>query len=71
MKGESMAKPGRATQAKRNREIAKQDKQKDKVERRTLRKTQKAQVLVEFSASNEDPDLIGIIPGPQAPFAER
>jgi len=65
-----MAKPGRATQAKRNREIAKIDKQKDKEERRAQRKEQKAQSPSYLSGTGEDPDLIGIVPGPQEPMFE-
>ena len=60
-----MAKPGRATQAKRSREIAKQDKRKDKQERRVQRKEQKAQTPSRINEYEEDPDLAGIIPGPQ------
>lgn len=60
-----MAKPGRATQAKRNRELAKQDKMRDKKERQTQKKEQRAQNLPLELAGDEDPDLIGIFPGPQ------
>ncbi len=63
-----MAKPGRATQSKRNRELAKQDRQKDKEERREERKKQKIQTSPDGDFSEEDPDLIGIIPGPQKPW---
>lgn len=60
-----MAKPGRATQAKRSREIAKQDKRKDKQERRVQRKEQKDTHLPSGGDNEEDPDLAGIVPGPQ------
>ena len=60
-----MAKPGRATQAKRNRELSKQSKQRDKAERRAERKEQKAHSPEGVVDSMEDPDLIGIVPGPQ------
>lgn len=61
-----MAKPGRATQAKRSRELAKQDKRKDKEERRLHKKEQKTQDGDDpYFDSEEDPDLRGIIPGPQ------
>lgn len=65
-----MAKPGRATQAKRNRELAKQDKQKDKAERRAIRKEQKSNGIPRSLDPSEDPDLVGIIPGPQKPLEE-
>jgi hypothetical protein len=64
-----MAKPGRATQAKRHRELIKRDKQKDKEERRAAKKEQKTQKLVS-GLDGEDPDLIGIIPGPQEPSTD-
>jgi hypothetical protein len=62
-----MGRPGPATQAKRRRERAKQEKRKEKQERRAMRKEQKAQRAAELSDSDEDPDLIGIVPGPQPP----
>ncbi len=64
-----MARPGPATQAKRQRERAKQDKRKAKEEKRALRKEQKQEAL-EASADPEpgvDPDIVDIVPGPQAP----
>ena len=63
-----MAKPGRATQGKRNRELAKQDKRKEKEDRRTQRKEQKTQPSDSPFSSDEDPDLAGIVPGPQKPW---
>jgi hypothetical protein len=63
-----MAKPGPATQAKRRRERAKQEKRKEKQERRALRKELKAQRAAELRDSDGDPDLIGIVPGPQPPL---
>ena len=62
-----MGRPGPATQAKRKRERAKQEKRKEKEERRALRKELKAQRAAELRNSDEDPDLIGIVPGPQPP----
>jgi hypothetical protein len=62
-----MARPTRATQAKRSRERAKQEKQKEKRAEREVRKEQK--VLKEpgktGSSWEDDPDLAGIVPGPQ------
>jgi hypothetical protein len=60
-----MAKPGRASQAKRGREKAKQEKRKDKLERRALRKQEKE--VGPRPDGAEDPDLAGIVPGPQPP----
>ena len=62
-----MARPGPATQAKRRRERAKKEKQKAKAERRALRKEQKAQKSAIPRDHGEDPDLIGIVAGPQQP----
>lgn len=59
-----MAKPGRATQMKRSREMAKQDKRKDKEEKRAIKKEQKDLNPDAFN-DGEDPDLAGIVPGPQ------
>jgi hypothetical protein len=65
-----MARPGPATQAKRKRELAKKQKRKEKLERRALRKEQKAQNTARDDDSGEDPDLKGIVPGPQPPIIE-
>ncbi len=62
-----MARPGPATQAKRRRERAKQEKRQAKAERRALRKEQKEQQAQNAARPvdpGEDPDLIGIVPGP-------
>jgi hypothetical protein len=58
-----MAKPGRASQAKRGREKAKQEKRKEKLERRAIRKQEKTSTP--SMNGSEDPDLAGIVPGPQ------
>lgn len=63
-----MARPGPATQAKRRRELAKKRKRKAKQERRALRKEQKAQKSAHPRDPEEDPDLIGIVAGPQEPI---
>jgi hypothetical protein len=62
-----MARPTRATQAKRSRERAKQEKQKEKRAERAVRKEQKKlQEPGSVSGSwQDDPDLAGIVPGPQ------
>ncbi|MGD8726942.1 MAG: hypothetical protein PVH40_04805 [Gemmatimonadales bacterium] len=65
-----MARPGPASQAKRARERAKQEKRKAKEEKRVLRKQQKAQKQAERRDADEDPDIMGIVPGPQPPLAD-
>jgi len=60
-----MAKLGRPTQAKRGREKARQEKRKEKLERRALRKQEKD--VGPRPEGAEDPDLAGIVPGPQPP----
>lgn len=62
-----MAKPGRATHGKRTREMQKQDKRKEKEEKRAVRKEEKASATPVSRIPGEDPDLAGIIPGPQKP----
>ncbi len=60
-----MARPGPQTQAKRRRERARIEKRKAKEERRALRKEEKALNSPPILNSEEDPDLAGIVPGPQ------
>ncbi|MCA9453090.1 MAG: hypothetical protein H6750_05745 [Nitrospiraceae bacterium] len=60
-----MGRPTKVTQAKRNREMVKRMKQQDKEARREQRKSESEEsprVL-----DGEDPDLVGIRPGPQPP----
>lgn len=59
-----VARSGPARQAKRRRELAKKEKRKAKEERRALRKEEKARRAAHHEPG-EDPDLIGIVPGPQ------
>ncbi|OFZ54814.1 MAG: hypothetical protein A2428_04565 [Bdellovibrionales bacterium RIFOXYC1_FULL_54_43] len=59
-----MGKPNRATQEKRNRERAQKERQQEKEFERAIRKESR----VDRAASLErgiDPDLVGIVPGPQ------
>jgi hypothetical protein len=49
---------------KRQKELARQQHQRDKAERRTERKKEK-DLRPERDASAEDPDIAGIVPGPQ------
>jgi len=65
-----MARPGPATQAKRKRELAKRAKRMAKEERRALRKEQKAPNSTPALHPSEDPDLEGIVPGPQDPLID-
>ncbi|NGZ95121.1 MAG: hypothetical protein CV089_03115 [Nitrospira sp. WS110] len=60
-----MAGTGKTTQAKRNREKARQEKQHDKEERRVYRKAAK---LNRPTLGGEDPDLAGLQWGPQPPL---
>jgi len=53
----------RPTQNKRARERARQEKQQHKQARRLEAKSRKASLPA--SAGNEDPDIAGIVPGPQ------
>ena len=57
-----MANRGRATFAKRQKEIARQERAREKAAKRVDRKEHK--VVVERKA-DEDPDIAGIGPGPQ------
>ena len=54
----------RPTQNKRARERARQEKQQQKAARRQQVKADKANSP--RGAGNEDPDIAGIVPGPQA-----
>lgn len=63
-----MGRPSPATQAKRRRELAKKEKRKAKQERRLLRKEMKEQNADNDVPPGEDPDLFGIVPGPQPPL---
>ena len=59
-------KPGRATQEKRNRERSKQERQQEKQEKRVMRNALKKE-RDRSDDSGIDPDLAGIVPGPQPP----
>jgi hypothetical protein len=58
-----MASRPKVTQQKRARERARQERQQEKVRRREENKVRRANTP--GSASGEDPDIAGIIPGPQ------
>lgn len=54
---------------KRQKELARKEKQRKKVERRDAREQQKAQRGP--GDAEEDPDIAGIVPGPQPPPTEE
>jgi len=58
-----MASRPKVTQQKRARERARQERQQEKVRRRDEAKVRKANTP--DAADGEDPDIAGIIPGPQ------
>jgi len=59
-----MGRPGPASQAKRQRERMKGERHQEKEERREQRKEQKKE-RERLIAEGRDPDLDGIVPGPQ------
>jgi hypothetical protein len=58
-----MANRGRATFAKRQKEIARQERAREKAAKRVERKETKGKQ--EKGALDYDPDIAGIVPGPQ------
>lgn len=58
-----MANRPKVTQQKRARERARQERQQEKVRRREEAKIRRANTA--DTATGEDPDIAGIIPGPQ------
>jgi hypothetical protein len=58
-----MANRGRATFAKRQKEIARQERAREKATKRVERK--ETFVKVDRKGAEEDPDIAGIVPGPQ------
>ena len=61
-----MGRPAKVTQAKRNREMVKRMKQQDKEARRVQRKAENEELRPVLEG--EDPDLVGLRPGPQPPL---
>jgi hypothetical protein len=57
-----MANRGRATFAKRQKEIARQERAREKAAKRVDRKEHKVKA---DRVAGEDPDIAGIVPGPQ------
>lgn len=65
-----MVNRARPARNKRERERAKQEKQKEKAQKRVEAKMRKGPSG--SGASGEDPDIAGIVPGPQAsPWGEE
>ncbi|MDB4965417.1 MAG: hypothetical protein JWN44_1106 [Myxococcales bacterium] len=64
-----MAMNGRPSINKRNREQAKREKTQQKAERRQQRATEKNSRGER--SETEDPDIAGIVPGPQKPLWEE
>jgi hypothetical protein len=58
-----MANKGRATFAKRQKEIARQERAREKAAKRVERKDSK--IKLDRGAVEVDPDIAGIVPGPQ------
>jgi hypothetical protein len=56
------------TPAKRQKEKNRQDRQKDKEKRREERRLKRANTA--RPADGEDPDIAGIVPGPQPPLED-
>jgi hypothetical protein len=64
-----MANRSRPSQQKRHKERARQEKQKMKAEKRLEAKTRHANT--DPSNPGEDPDIAGIVPGPQPPREDQ
>ncbi len=62
-----MARRSRSTFKKRQKEVARQQKQQDKLARRLQRAKERQETAV--ATGDEDPDIAGIRPGPQPPDA--
>jgi len=60
-----MANRTKVTQQKRARERAKQERMQEKTRRREEAKVRKANEPQQAGGGGEDPDIAGIIPGPQ------
>jgi hypothetical protein len=61
-------KSGRPTVTKRNREQARRERTQEKAARREQRAAEKRNRVLD--PSGEDPDIAGIVPGPQPPIED-
>jgi hypothetical protein len=59
-----MARRSRSTFMKRQKEMARQQRAQDKLARR-LQRSKERQEAAEKAPPGEDPDIAGIVPGPQ------
>ncbi len=60
-----MGRANQATKAKRDRERMRQERKQDKNEKRVLRSTEQKEERERLLREGVDPDLAGIVPGPQ------
>ena len=65
-----MARRSRSTFKKRQKEMARQQRQQDKLARR-LQKKKERQEAPAPGTVDEDPDIAGIRPGPQPPLEDE
>jgi len=65
-----VARRSRSTFKKRQKEMARQQRQQDKLARRLQRKKDRQDTSVS-GAPEEDPDIAGIQPGPQPPLEDE
>jgi hypothetical protein len=65
-----MARRSGSTFKKRQKEMARQQRQQDKLARR-LQKKKERQEGENSGAPGEDPDIAGILPGPQPPLEDK
>jgi hypothetical protein len=55
---------------KRQKEISRQKKQQEKIDRRNQRHRERDERVASGATGEEDPDIAGIVPGPQPPLEE-
>ena len=55
---------------KRQKEMARQRKQQEKLDRRNQRQRERDDRIANGGDPAEDPDIAGIVPGPQPPLEE-
>ncbi|MHB8420492.1 MAG: hypothetical protein ACYDCL_20655 [Myxococcales bacterium] len=55
--------------SKRQKELARQERQRDKIQKREQRKRERSE-RPQGAIAGEDPDIAGIVPGPQPPPEE-
>jgi len=65
-----VARRSRSTFKKRQKEMARQQRQQDKMARRLQKKKERGEVPAS-GMPDEDPDIAGIRPGPQPPFEDE